>query len=497
MLRKLASETAIYGGTTILVRLINVALIPLHTGLFQPEGYGLIAEFYAYAIAANALYSYGMQTAFFRFTTKKGGDQQENFNLIFSMLLVTSFVFSGSFIFFSKDIAVAMGHPTGQKFVIWFALIFAIDALLAIPFAQLRIMGKARQFALTKIFNILMVFFLNVFFIWFCREVYEGNFLKGFQGIIATFYDPKLGSGYVFLANLIGNGLLLLVFWKTFAVFKFKINSAKQKELLIYGLPILFSGLAFAINESADKIFLKYWLPENFYFNFNSMEAMGVYAANYKLSIFITLGIQAFNYAAEPFFFSRAEDKNSREVYATVMKYFIIVCMIVMAGVCANLDWLKYFIPNEVYWAGLNVVPILLLANVFLGIYYNLSVWFKVTDKTYFGLYFSVIGALITIIFNYVLIPIIGYTGSAVSTLCCYFSMTLFCYFFGKKHFFVSYHLRSAFAYISVFGIIGFAITWINLEMTYLNILLKNGILIVLVLLVALKEKTKLLKLMK
>ncbi|MBX2842310.1 MAG: polysaccharide biosynthesis C-terminal domain-containing protein [Flammeovirgaceae bacterium] len=497
MLKKLASETAIYGGTTILVRLINVALIPLHTGLFQPEGFGLIAEFYAYAIAANALYTFGMQTAFFRFSTKKGGNQQENFNLIFSMLLITSFVLSGSLIFFSKEIAVVMGHPSGQRFIIWFALIFAIDALLAIPFAQLRVLGNAKQFALAKIFNIVIIFFLNVFFIWFCKEVHDGNFFIGLQGIIASFYDPNLGSGYVFLANLIGNGLLLFVFWKTYASFRFTIKPSQQKALLIYGIPILFSGLAFAINESADKIFIKYWLPDNFYSNFNSMEAMGIYAANYKLSIFITLGIQAFNYAAEPFFFSRAEDKNSKEAYATVMKYFIIVCMIVMTGVCANLDWLKYFIPNQVYWVGLNVVPILLLANVFLGIYYNLSVWFKVTDKTYFGLYFSVFGAIITIVLNNFLIPVIGYTGSAISTLFCYFSMTVLSFFYGRKNFFVPYHLKSAFIYVVGFGLISFFVFWINLDQSILNIIVKNAILVFLVLLVVIVEKAKFVKMLK
>jgi len=449
MLKKLASETALYGGTTILVRLINYALVPLHTGVFQPDSYGIIAEFYAWATALNVIYTYGMETAYFRFASKKGADQQPYFNRIVTLLLLSSVVFSGILVAFSGEIATVMGYPQGQQFVIWFALLFAIDAVVAIPFAQLRILHKPGKFALTKVVNILIVFLLNVFFLVFCRKVYQGEWLPGLSDAVSLIYNPDLGLGYAFLANLLGNAFLVLLLWKSFKGMRLVLDLAAARPLLAYGVPILFSGLAFAVNEAADRIFLKYLLPDNFYQGLNSLEAVGIYAACYKLSVFITLAVQAYRYAAEPFFFSRAEDKDPEKAYALVMRYFIIACCLMFLGVVANLDWLSWiFLADEVYHQGLSVVPVLLLANIFLGIYYNLSVWFKVTDRTYFGAFISSGGAAITIFGNILLIPVLGYHGSAAATLLCYLGMAAACYLLGQKYYPVPYGLGPAAAYL-------------------------------------------------
>jgi len=477
MLKRLASETALYGGTTILVRLINYALVPLHTGVFQSDSYGIVSEFYAWATVFNVIYSYGMETAYFRFATKKGGNPQELFNQILSLLIVTSVCLSGFLILFSGEIAYLMGYPNGQQFVTWFALLFAIDAIVAIPFAQLRILHKAKRFAVAKILSIVAVFLLNLFFLIACRDIYAGKYLVGLQPLINTFYDPQMGLGYAFLANLLGNASLLLILWPSFKKLRFTLNFAAVKPAFLYGYPILFSGLAFAVNEAADRIFLKYLLPQGLYPELSNLDVVGIYAACYKLSVFITLGVQAFKYAAEPFFFSKANDADSKDAYALIMKYFIVITSLMFLGVTANMNWLAWiFLQQETYHQGLGVVPILLLANIFLGIYYNLSVWFKVTDRTRYGAYISLGGATITVLGNLLLIPILGYFGSAWATLLCYGSMATASYLIGKRFYAIPYQLGHAMAYLGLSVLVAFALVTSAWPSGWSGIFLKNAL---------------------
>ncbi|UZR94340.1 lipopolysaccharide biosynthesis protein [Chondrinema litorale] len=477
MIRKLASETAIYGGTTILVRLISYALTPLHVTIFAPESFGIISEFYTYAVAANVLYTYGMETAFFRLASKKSADKAYCFNTAFSSVLLTSILFSSILYLLSKEIAVILGYPDGVIFVKWLAILFAVDAIVALPFARLRLLQKPIRFASIKILNAILILLLNAFFLYFCRDVYEGKYFVGLQPLVNTFYNPELGLGYAFLANLIANMMMIPLQYDAFLQFKFRLRLKDLKPFYKYGLPIMFAGFAFAINETSDRILLKYWLPKGFYDGEPNQWAVGVYSACYKLSVFITMSIQAFKYAAEPFFFAQAEDKNAPKTYASILDYFIIFCCVVIVLVVANLHILSMIlVPNKEYWVGLGIVPILLFANLFQGVYYNLAVWYKVTDRTQYGAYMSAIGAVITVTANFFLIPIIGYMGSAWATLLCYFSICVMSYLWGMKFYPINYNLSSSLkslflTVIVILGIIQVNESGIFMELIYKNLL--------------------------
>lgn len=498
MIRKLVSETVLYGGTTILVRLISYVLIPLHTSVFAPASYGIVSEFYAYAVAANVIYTYGMETAFFRFATKNKEDLHFHFSNALSTIILSSVILSFFLYIFSVDISVMLGHgEEGAKYVTWFAILFAVDAIVAIPFARLRLLHKAKKFALIKIINAVLILVLNAFFLFFCRDVYEGKYLQELQPLIVKIYDPTLGLGYTFLANLLANILLIPMHAEAFFNFKFRLNFTFLKPAYVYGYPIMLSGLAFAINEAADRIFIKYLLPYDYYPGETNEWAVGVYAACYKLSIFITMAIQAFKYAAEPFFFSKASDKNAPATYALILDYFIVFCCLVIVLVMANLTIIsRELVQNEAYWVGLPIVPVLLFANLFLGVYYNLSVWFKLTDRTIYGAYISMIGAVVTISLNILLIPILGYFGSAIATFACYFSIAIISYLWGKKYFVVPYKLGSAFINLIVTAFFVIGISYFRVTDILLELLYKNLLVLVFLLFLYFKYKDKLSSLM-
>jgi O-antigen/teichoic acid export membrane protein len=282
-----------------------------------------------------------------------------------------------------------------------------------------------------------------------CRNIYEGNWLVSLKPIILVFYNPDLGVGYIVLANLIANAAFFLLLYRSFSQFKFTLRKEDIKLMLIYGYPILIMGLAGITNQMFDRTMLEKLLPEGFYENLTSKDALGIYGNCYKLSIFMSLAIQAFRYAAEPFFFSQAEDKNSPRLFADVMKWFIIICALIWLGVSVNLDVLGHlFLRSPLYRVGLRVVPILLLANLFLGVYYNLSIWFKLSDRTYFGTWITLVGAFISIAGNILLIPVLGYMGCAYTFLLSCLVMTIICYALGNKYYPIPYDVKSAAIYV-------------------------------------------------
>lgn len=494
MLKKLLSETVIYGASSVGARLLNYLLIALHTDKrygFATEEYGILSVLYAYVAFLNIVYTYGMETSFFRFASKDKTHQ--TFNLILTNILGTTLVISGILLFLSGNIASILDYPDKQNFIIWLILIISIDTLLVIPYAQLRLENKAKQFALTKIINIALNIFLNLFFLIFCKEVYEGNWFPSLKPLIAYIYYPQIGIGYVFLANLLSNAFVFLLLYKTLLKFRLYWSWQKFKPIFWYGFPLLFMGLAGIANETLDRILLKYLLPTDFYTGESTEGAIGVYSGVYKLAIFMTLSVQAFKYAAEPFFFSKAEDKKAPELFSRVMRYLVICLMVIFLGVSLNLDIFKILLRQESYHAGLAVVPILLLANAFLGIYYNLSVWYKLTDKTYFGTILAIIGATVTLISNILLIPVLGYTGSALATLFAYFSMTLFSYVLGQKHFFIPYQLKVALFDISFAVVLVLIATyWIKIEGFWLKFLFQNALLVFYLGIIFLRERRKL-----
>jgi O-antigen/teichoic acid export membrane protein len=447
--KKLVGQTAAYGISTIIGRVLNYLLVPLHTAIFQPEAYGVIGGLYAYVGFFNVLYSLGLETAYFRFANRPEVDRNHLFNRVLSFILVTSLLFTGTILVFIKPLSGWINFPDQQLFISWLAIILAIDAITAIPFARLRLENKALKFAGIKMANILLNVLGNVFIFLVCHQIYLGHFLPALQPLVATFYFPEWGLGYVFLINLVANLLLIPMLWREFGSFHFDLDLAFMKPVFRYAYPIMFMGFAGMVNELLDRILLIEYLPDNFYPGLTNKGALGVYNACYKLAIFMTLAITAFRYAGEPFFFSQAQDKNSPQTFALVMKWFVIVCIFIFLFVSVNLDVFKLFIQDEAYYQGLGVVPILLLANLFLGIYYNLSIWFKLTDKTQYGTFIGFGGAAITIGLNVVLIPHFGYLGCAWATLACYFSMAAACYFFGQQHYPIPYPVASLFFYLA------------------------------------------------
>ncbi len=450
-LKKLLGHTAVYGLSSIIGRLLNYLLVPLYTRLFLPAEYGVVTDLYAYVGFLLVLLTYGMETAFFRFSEKQT-DKEKVFSTAISSLLLTSALFIFVMILFAQQFANLLQYPQNKEYIIWFAVIIGIDAFISLPFAKLRRVNKAVKFAVFKFINIGINIGFNLFFLLLCPYLLKNNP----NTIISSFYNPDIGVSYIFISNLIASSFTLLLFLPDFLKINYKFSKKLLKQMLIYGYPLLFAGLAGMINEVIDRILLKYLIniPETVE---NSqdyiMSQIGIYGANYKLSILMTLFIQAFRYAAEPFFFSQQKAKKAKTIYANILKYFIIFGLIIFLGIMLYIDILKYFI-NSSYHEGLKIVPILLFANLFLGIIYNLSIWYKLTDRTHFAAYIAGGGAVITIILNIILIPFIGYLGSAWATLVCYFSMMTASYFLGQKYYKIKYELKSIFMYILIAGLI-------------------------------------------
>jgi len=427
-LKKLASQTAVYGLSSVIGRFLNYLLVPLYTRYFLPSEYGVVTEMYAYVAFLVIVLTYGFETAFFRFSKK-----EKDVKVVYSTALISLLISSTLFVllvFLSSDsISNLMGYGIETKYIEWFAIIVALDAISSISFASLRQHNKALRFASIRLLNIFVNIGFNLYFI-----VYK-----------------EYGIEYIFISNLISSAvtilLLLPVMLKSVWVFDKKLWS----KMRVYALPLLIAGLAGITNETIDRILLKHLLPNPEI----SATELGLYGAFYKLSILMTLFIQTFRFAAEPFFFAQANNKNSKTVYADVMKYFTIIMSVIFLGVTIFYDIIKGFLGSDYHdERGFLVVSILLLANLFLGIYYNLSIWYKLTEKTKYGAYLSLFGAIITLILNFILIPKIGFVGSAWATLICYFSMTVASYYIGKKHFPIPYQVERIGLYLfNMFGI--------------------------------------------
>jgi O-antigen/teichoic acid export membrane protein len=445
ILKKLAGQTAIYGLSSILGRFLNYLLVPLHTAVFLPSQYGVITEMYAYVAFLVILLTYGMETAYFRFSTNGSHGQSTVFSTTMASLSATTVLFILSAIVFAQPVADWLMYPQNQEYVVWFAIIIGLDAVASIPLARLRQENRAKTFAAINITNVLVNIALNVFFLGYCLPLVADG---GGNWLTDTFYDAGTGVGYVFIANVVASGVKFLLLAPTMLRGLSRPDLSLLRPMLVYALPLLVAGLAGMVNETIDRILLKRLLiPE--LGELATMEQVGIYGACYKISIVITLMVQAFRYAAEPFFFSQEKEQGSRELYAKIMTWFVWVLSGTFLGVMLFIDVFRYLIPNQSYWEGLRVVPILLMANIFLGIYYNQSVWYKLSGHTGYGALIALGGALVTLVLNVVFIPIYGYMASAWATLGCYASMTLASYLMGRKFYPVPYHLPKLGLFIS------------------------------------------------
>ena len=440
-LKKLASQTAVYGLSSIVGRFLNYLLVPLYTYSLKTAEYGVVSEFYAYTGFLATLLVFGFETGFFRFNQEEQY-KPKVYSTAFIFVLAANIVFVALVALFVQPVAKALLYSNHHEYFYWFALILAFDSVAAIPFARLRAENKAVQFAGIKFIEIITTVSLNIFFIVFCKQAYETDATS----FLAKWYNPQIGVGYIFISNLIASAVKLILLAPQLKGVSAGVNYTLLKKMIQYSFPMVIIGFAGIINEMLDRAALKYLLPFD---NETNMQQLGIYGACYKLSIVMTLFIQAFRYAAEPFFFSHAKEKNATQIYADVMKYFVIVCVTIFLLVTLYIDAFKYFIGKD-FRVGLPVVPVLLMANLFLGVYVNLSIWYKLTDKTMMGSWVSIGGALLTILLNVVFVPQYGYMASAWATLACYFSMAALSYLLGQKYYPVTYDTGSFIKYFSV-----------------------------------------------
>jgi len=433
-LKKLLGQTAIYGLSSIVGRLLNYLLVPLYTRYFTTSEYGDVTLLYAYAAFLLIILSYGIETAFFRFSQREPNKRVVYSTALIS-LLISSSLFVGFIYFNAQSIANSLSFGQHPEYIQYFAFIIGLDTLSSISFAKLRELNQATRFALIRLLNIFINIGLNLFFIIYCPFAINNNLPTA--EFIQSIYSPSIGIGYIFIANLISSVVTILMLVPEMSKSLWRFDKALWRKMMVYALPLMVAGLAGITNETIDRILLQYLLPADI-----SASEIGLYSAFYKLSIIMTLFVQTFRFAAEPFFFSQERERNAKQVYAQVMKYFSIVTAFIFLSVMIYYDLVKQFIGTSFHdERGATIVPILLLANLFLGLYYNLSVWYKLTEKTSYGAYMSLFGAAITIVLNLVLIPYFGFVGSAWATLCCYFLMALCSYFLGQKYYPIPYPL--------------------------------------------------------
>jgi O-antigen/teichoic acid export membrane protein len=442
-IKKLAGQTMWYGMSSMAARFINYLLTPFLTyNLALQSDYGKMSLMYAAIPVLNVIFTYGFETAYFRFASKKqykdGLYSTSAISLIISTIVLTTILWLGR-----ETFAGVVGLSDVPMIVYVSIFIIAFDALGAIPFAKLRLEERPRKYAFAKVGGII----INIFFVWFFIGYCPNNPEQVSNSFLIFIYNPNINPiVYVMIANLIQSVFTLVLLSGEIAQIKFKFNIPLWKEMMIYSLPLVIVGMGGMINEVFDRLMLRWWQPGTVLFK---EEQVGIYSACYKLAMLITLFIQAFRLGAEPFFFKQAEGKDPQRTYARVMKFFVIIVSFMFLVVALYLDIWKVFVKST-YWSGLKVVPILLLANVFLGIYYNLSIWYKLTNKTSTGAYITLAGTFITVVVNYLFIPRYGFTASAWATFFCYFTMMVLCYVYGQKAYRIPYAWKKLVAYIVI-----------------------------------------------
>jgi len=462
-LKKFAGQTLIYGLTAVVSKLLSFVLTPIYVKAYQVKTYGIFTSLYSVAAILNAILAFGMETTFFRYLQKHENDKRTVMNNTFFFIILTSAVFLVGTLLFANDISSFLFDDKGPERVIYihfFAIILTADALAVIPFALIRANEQPLRYGLIKLANIGVMVGFTLLFIVIFPYIVKKNLLGAewiqtwlrFQdgsSNSSTIPFPEVWIGYAFLANLIASVVTLFLLIPELAQLQIRPNKKLMRSMLWYSIPILIANLSFIINEHLDKVFLIKLLPEGV-----GERDLGIYGASAKLAVFLNIFIQAFRLGAEPFFFSHAKNPNARNTYAIIMDYFIILMCFAVVALLANIDIIKYFIEGNnaeqqtLYWSGLKVVPVLLVGYIFLGIYMNLSIWYKLSDQTRYGLYISGVGAIITIVLNLVFIPKYSYIASAWITLLAYFVMIVLSYFLGQKNYPIPYHIKKNICYI-------------------------------------------------
>ena len=431
-MRSLARDTAIYGLSSIIGKFLNWLLVPLYTFVLKEQAdYGIVTNLYAWTALLLVILTYGMETGFFRFANREDKSAEQVYSTILLCIGFTSLLFAVLCCVFSEQIAAALGYPQHQEFISMLAIVVSMDAFASIPFAYLRYKKRPVRFAVLKLLFVFLNILLNLFFLVLCPKIQDWS-------IISSWYNQDYGVGYVFVANIMATTIQTLFLLPEISDAKPRLfNRRLLGQILRYSLPLLVLGIAGIMNQTLDRILFPFLYPGD-----DAQAQLGIYGACFKVAMVMMMFTQAFRYAYEPYVFAKHKDKNSVEAYADAMKYYIIFSYLILLGMIVYLDILKFIIAPS-YWSGLKIVPIVLWTYIFQGVYFNLSFWYKLTDETRWGAYFSLFGLLITFTLQVLLVPKIGYMASALSSAVCYFVIMLLSYVIGKKRMPIPYDMKA------------------------------------------------------
>ena len=458
-LKSLAKDTAIYGLSSIVGRFLNYLLVPLYTAKLSAAsgGYGVITNVYAYTALLMVILTYGMETTFFRFANK----EEENSQTVYTTTLIsvgfTSLLFIALVLLFINPISAFMGYADHKSYIWVMAITVAIDAFQCIPFAYLRYKKRPIKFAALKLLNIFMAIVLNIVFFLVLPSIYESS---GGTGFISAIYDPTVGAGYAFYVNLFCSAFLTFFFWRELVVQKYSFSKALLRRMFSYSWPILVLGIAGILNQTADKILFPY-----IYKGSDAHSQLGIYGAASKIAMIMAMITQAFRYAYEPFVFGKSKDKDNRETYAKAMKYFIIFTLLAFLVVVGYMDVLRHIIGRD-YWDGLRVVPIVMAAEIMMGVYFNLSFWYKLIDKTIWGAYFSGAGCAVLIAVNVIFVPRYGYMACAWAGFAGYATAMVLSYFVGQRKYPIAYPMKDISVYVLITVVLYFCMTTANARLS-------------------------------
>lgn len=463
VLKKFLGQTAVYGFSTVISRLFNFILTPLFTKAYPTATFGIFTKMYAYASLINAVLAFGMESTYFRYLNKHEDKKQEVYNNSFLCIAFISTLFLITGLVFVNPIAGYLTADAAQltdyrHYVQYFIGILFVDSICVIPFAKLRAEDRAVKYSIVKFLNIGFFVGLNLFFIYIVPAIIKHGWPMAEW--MASWYRTKW-VGYVFISNLVASLVTLLMLLPEFLKLQLKFDKELFVKMFSYSWPILVANLSFIVNENLDKIVLSELLPKAV-----ADAQVGIYGAVCKIAIFMSIFITAFRLGAEPFFFSYAKHANARKTYAMILHYFVVALALLFVALVANIEILKYFISRDAahiaeYWVGLPAVPYLLFGYVCLGIYMNLSIWYRLSDQTRFGLYISIVGAVITIVMNFVLIPKYSYMGSAWVSMLAYFMMMVISYVLGQKYYPIPYDLKKILSYLLVSVILVVLSFWV------------------------------------
>lgn len=441
-MKSLAKDTAIYGVSSIVGKFVNWCLVPVYTQVLATGEFGVMTNIYSFTALIMVILTFGMETGFLRFVNKGEDEPMTVYSTALIFVGSLSLLFLVGCLIFLQPISNFLEYSHHPDYIAIMAVVVAIDSFTSIPSVYLRYKKRPLRFAAVKLGGIFTTIFFTIFFLLICPKLDSS--------LISWFYDPNYKEGYVFVANIFGSLVSLLILIPQLVGFRYRLDGHLLGQMVSYSFPLLILGIAGILNQTVDKILYPY-LFDNKELAF---QQLGIYSACSRLAIIMMMFTQAFRFAYEPFIFAKNKDADNSKAYTEAMKYFIIFSLIIFLGVMFYLDVIKLFIRSAAYYEGLDVVPIILIGYILFGIYFNLSFWYKMIDKTYFGAVFSIIGCVLTVALNIIFVPRYGYIASAWATLICNFIMMLMSYYFERKYRPIPYDLKTIGLYVLLAGVL-------------------------------------------